>query len=194
MTQMLDIMSGKGGTGKTTLTLHIAGHLAHHARVAVLDLDEQRSASMWYQHASSVGDVPFLVTHEKYHAISADIVLVDHPPRMTEKPLSDSILLVIRPSFFDVQAARKAMQMHASRRIIDVINAVSKSRSEDKAIVETLKPQATIYDRNIYKQTLSAGHTVFDERAGGAYGAPVARIEIDHLVQKLFARNKADIA
>jgi len=191
MTKILDVMSGKGGTGKTTLALQIAGHLANHAKVAVLDLDEQRSATLWYRHASSAGDVPFFVTHEKYLAISSDIVLVDHPPRITEKPVGDSILLVIRPSFFDIHAARKAMKMHENKRIVDVINAVNRSRTEDKLIVESLKPRATIADRNIYKQTLSAGYTIFDDRASKLYSALVARIEIDYLVQALFAKQKA---
>jgi chromosome partitioning protein len=42
------IANPKGGSGKTTLSTNIAGYLAsHRQRVAILDLDRQKSASQW---------------------------------------------------------------------------------------------------------------------------------------------------
>jgi chromosome partitioning protein len=42
------IANPKGGSGKTTLSTNIAGYLASRGqRVAILDLDRQKSATQW---------------------------------------------------------------------------------------------------------------------------------------------------
>ena len=56
--QLISLASLKGGVGKTTSAIHIAGHLAEQGRgVAVVDRDRTRSATSW----SRGGHLPFFV-------------------------------------------------------------------------------------------------------------------------------------
>ena len=57
----LAVLSRKGGTGKTTLAIHlaVAAERAGHATI-LIDLDPQASAAKWNDHRD--GDTPFVVT------------------------------------------------------------------------------------------------------------------------------------
>ena len=51
------IANPKGGSGKTTLSVNIAGYLANRGqRVAMLDLDRQQSSALWL--ATRPDDLP----------------------------------------------------------------------------------------------------------------------------------------
>ncbi|MFB9081254.1 ParA family protein [Deinococcus wulumuqiensis] len=56
---LISLASLKGGVGKTTSAIHIAGHLSKQGRggVAVVDRDRTRSATSW----SRSGNLPFFV-------------------------------------------------------------------------------------------------------------------------------------
>ena len=56
---LISLASLKGGVGKTTSAIHIAGHLSEQGRggVAVIDRDRTRSATSW----SRSGNLPFFV-------------------------------------------------------------------------------------------------------------------------------------
>ena len=57
----LAVLSRKGGTGKTTLAIHlaVAAERAGHTTI-LIDLDPQASAAKWNDHRE--GDTPFVVT------------------------------------------------------------------------------------------------------------------------------------
>ena len=57
----LAVLSRKGGTGKTTLAIHlaVAAERAGHTTI-LIDLDPQASAAKWHDHRE--GDTPFVVT------------------------------------------------------------------------------------------------------------------------------------
>lgn len=191
---LIDFLSGKGGTGKTTLALHVAGALAADgARVVVVDLDPQQSARAWYEFARGEGFTAFAVVSEMTPAAAkkADFVLFDHPPVMTERAIGSTIVLTIQPSFFDVAAARKiAPFLGSSARVIDVLNRFSASRQEDAAILEELDPACVMRDRSIYRRALSGGVTLHDPRAYALFGAPAARAEVDRLTDLIIQREE----
>lgn len=56
---LISLASLKGGVGKTTSAIHIAGHLAgrHNGGVSVIDRDRTRSATSW----ARSGNLPFFV-------------------------------------------------------------------------------------------------------------------------------------
>ena len=57
----LAVLSRKGGTGKTTLAIHLAVEAERTGHTTVLiDLDPQASAGKWNDHRE--GDTPFVVT------------------------------------------------------------------------------------------------------------------------------------
>lgn len=71
------VCNGKGGTGKTTLSVLLAHALAEAGkRVAVLDLDPQATATAWLRECDS-GKVGLYETGSEY-----DAVFIDTPPRL----------------------------------------------------------------------------------------------------------------
>src|SRR5262250_3263752 len=93
------IVSQKGGSGNTTLALHLAIAAAKHQKVLVIDLDPQQSAERWHairQRATGSKDDPSVAAgpYQKLpdmlktaHRLGAELVLIDTPPSS------------IRPSF-----------------------------------------------------------------------------------------------
>ena len=74
------IANPKGGSGKTTLTVNIAGYLANRGqRVALLDLDRQQSASRWL--ALRPDDLPpiRILESKKEEAQRNDWLVIDSP-------------------------------------------------------------------------------------------------------------------
>lgn len=182
----VDFMSGKGGTGKTTLALHTAAMFAHNGiKTAVLDLDrDSASASSWYAYAKEQGrEVPFVVTRERN--VKCDVLIVDHPPHIDSKPLGEVVVLTVRPAMFDVLAARRAAASLKNTRVIDVLNALNVSRSEEKQIAEDIEPAVVVRDRSIYKRTLSAGFTLMSPEVATWYSAGNAKREINEIYQQI---------
>ncbi len=107
------IANPKGGSGKTTLSTNIAGYLAHRGhRVAMLDLDRQKSATQWLTHRSP--DLPGieLMLSEIEKNTPVDWLVIDSPAGLHGKNLDHALKLVhkvivpIAPSAFDIQASR----------------------------------------------------------------------------------------
>jgi chromosome partitioning protein len=101
------LCNGKGGTGKTTLTVLLAHALAAAGKnVAVLDLDPQGTARTWLEESDS-GKV---AKYDQAHAADYDAVLIDTPPRLDALPsalASCSVALIVcSPSPADLWTTR----------------------------------------------------------------------------------------
>jgi len=111
------ILSQKGGSGKTTLSLHlaVAAHQAGHVAV-VIDLDPQASAAGWKD--SRKDEIPVVISvpaSRLPQAIEAakgggvDIAFLDTAPHSGEVALAaaeaaDLILIPCRPGILDLRA------------------------------------------------------------------------------------------
>ena len=126
MPVILAVANQKGGCGKTTTVMNLAGGLTKAKyRVLVVDADPQASATMWSL-ARGQGSLPFDVSTArqlkgKFSALlnaDFDIVLVDCPPGMADPSQDDAgkfardalrgadgILVPLRPSTLDFSAA-----------------------------------------------------------------------------------------
>jgi chromosome partitioning protein len=97
----ITICNGKGGSGKTTLTVLLACALTEAGhQVAVLDTDPQKTATRWIE---AVGGPQLAEEGRSYSAL-----LIDTPPRLESQAVADAIqradvvILVTSPSPADL--------------------------------------------------------------------------------------------
>lgn len=110
MTSAILVANPKGGAGKTTLTVNLAGWLASQNKtVSLLDLDRQKSATKWL--ARRPATLP-AISISGSGKEKTDWMIIDSPAGMHGKNLDHAIKLVSRvlvpiaPSLFDIQASQ----------------------------------------------------------------------------------------
>lgn len=125
MSTIIAVANQKGGCGKTTTTMNLAGAFTRAKySVLVVDADPQASATVWSL-ARGQGSLPFEVRparqfkwrFSELERVEEDLVLVDCPPGITETEDDaakftravlrgvDAILVPLRPSTLDFSAA-----------------------------------------------------------------------------------------
>jgi chromosome partitioning protein len=111
------IANPKGGSGKTTLSTNVAGYLASRGkRVAILDLDRQKSATQWLSNRSSKLPAIELLKSEEEMDAPLEYLVIDSPAGLHGKNLEHALKLVhlvivpIAPSAFDIQASRDFLE------------------------------------------------------------------------------------
>ena len=113
----LAVLSRKGGTGKTTLAIHlaVAAERAGHTTI-LIDLDPQASAAKWNDHRQ--GDTPFVVTAPPSRLTEvlgraadggATLAILDTAPHTETAALdaanaAEMALIPCKPALIDLQA------------------------------------------------------------------------------------------
>jgi chromosome partitioning protein len=160
MAMVITVAQQKGGAGKTMLAANLAAAFAASGRVALIDIDPQRSLTRWHdlrkarlEQAASLtfSDVSGwrLASELEKLRRTHDIVLIDSPPQIdTDAKLAvrgaDLVLVPVQPSPPDIWAAEGTLKLAASegRRAVLVLNrapAASRLREAVEADIATRK-------------------------------------------------------
>ena len=130
MAIILTVAQQKGGAGKTTLAASLAAALAADRRVAVLDIDPQRSLARWHAlrgdrkaAAITFSDVSGWRLARELDRLkgSHDILIIDSPPQIdTDARLAiraaTLVLVPVQPSPPDLWAAEGTLKLAADER------------------------------------------------------------------------------
>jgi len=127
------LLNQKGGTGKTTLALHLAGQWAREGRrVLLVDADPQGSALDWAaQRVRSGGErlfgtvgLPRETLHREVPALARDVdhLIIDGPPRVAALMRSallaaEVVLIPVQPSPFDGWASAEMLRLLEEARL-----------------------------------------------------------------------------
>lgn len=177
------IANPKGGCGKTTLSVNIAGFLANLGQtVALLDMDRQQSAALWVE--TRPEDLP-PVSQLKY-GIEQDSpfnwLVVDSAAGISGSNLAYSliskankIIVPITPSLFDLHASRDFLQtlieekdVRNSRCSIGVVGMRMESRTRAAQALEyflsslDLPVLAHLRETQVYVNAAFEGKSLFD--------------------------------
>ncbi len=147
MAFIITVAQQKGGAGKTTLAANLAAAWSGQLRVALLDIDPQRSLSRWYGlrtkaakahgavHLSEVAGWRLAAELDRLRK-SHDIVIIDSPPQIaTDAKLAirgaDLVLVPMQPSMPDLWAAEGtlALALEEKRPVRVMLNRAAASGS-----------------------------------------------------------------
>jgi chromosome partitioning protein len=148
MAVVFTVAQQKGGAGKTTLAANLAAAFAATQRVALLDIDPQRSLTRWHALRQGRDAKPITFSDVAGWRLPAelerlkkthDIVLIDSPPHVDTDArvavrAADLVLIPLQPSPPDLWAADGTLKLAEAerRRAVLVFNrAPAQSKLRD---------------------------------------------------------------
>ena len=190
LSKVITICQQKGGTGKTTLAVHLALAFAklHNLKIAIIDTDPQGSLGKWFvvrsekkvsnenltfKTASLWGAQYESKTLKKDH----DIVIIDTPPKIESdaRPsieAADLVLIPVTPSHVDFWATEAIIEIakKAGKKIFIQINRAnerSKLVKKTHEYIKSINVKSTntlIGHRQIYASSMGEGKTAVEKQ------------------------------
>ena len=174
------VANPKGGSGKTTLSINLAGYLAASGqRVMMLDLDRQKSATQWL--AARDASLPKIGLLTENQGEGSGWLVIDSPAGLHGKnlehalKLAHQVIVPIAPSVFDIRASQdflSALQAEKSvrkgRAFIGLVGMRVDARTRAGVTLEGLLAQQDLpvlaYLRNAqnYVNAAFEGKSLFD--------------------------------
>mgnify|MGYP003952175639 FL=1 len=190
LSEVITIAQQKGGTGKTTLAVHLALAFIkyHNLKVAIIDTDPQGSLGKWFMIRSekniSNQNLTFKTAslwgaqyESKILKQDHDIVIIDTPPKIESdaRPAIEAanlVLIPVAPSHVDFWATEAIIEIakKAKRKILIQINRAnhrSKLISKTYEYIKSINIPATktlIGNRQIFIASMGEGKTVVEKQ------------------------------
>jgi chromosome partitioning protein len=188
MAIVITVAQQKGGAGKTMLAANLAALWASGRRVALLDIDPQRSLTRWHALRAAHGALPALpfasVSGWRLRAelerlsAAADLLIIDTPPHIDTDALrairaASLVLVPLQPSPPDWWAAEGTLQIAAAerRRAVLLLNRAPARSALRTAVERQIAGQAhatllpvSLGNRSAYAQAFAQGMGVTEAR------------------------------
>ena len=190
LSKVITISQQKGGSGKTTLAVHLALAFIkyHNLKVAIIDTDPQGSLGKWFmirtEKKISNDNLTFKTASlwgAQYEAKALkndhDIVIIDTPPKIESdaRPSiesADLVLIPITASHVDFWATGAIVEIakKANKKILIQINSSSqrsKLISKTNDFIKSLNLSATktiIGNRQIFAASMGEGKTAVEKQ------------------------------
>jgi len=190
LSKVITIAQQKGGTGKTTLAVHLALAFIkyHNLKIVIIDTDPQGSLGKWYVIRSkkklSNDNLTFKTASlwgAQYESKSLkkdhDIVIIDTPPKIESdaRPsieAADLVLIPMTPSHVDFWATEAIVEIakKANKKILIQINRAnqrSKLISKTNEYIKSINLSATqtiIGYRQIFASSMGEGKTAVEKQ------------------------------
>jgi len=199
------LLNQKGGVGKTTLALNLAGRWADQGRrVTVLDADPQASALDWAQarhhaglpRAFGVVGLPRDTLHHEAADLArgVDHLVIDGPPRVAALMRSallaaDLVVVPVQPSPLDGWASAEMLRLIEEARVFRpalrarfVLNRcgartlIARETAQALARQDTGALVHTIGQRVLFAEAMQSGHVAAELEPTGAAAREIAAV------------------
>ena len=177
------ITSQKGGSGKTTVTAHLAVAVerAGHGPVVVIDTDPQQTLATWWKvREAEVPKLAPVILHELPEKLEAleqmgfSYCFIDTPPALTEQnrkvlKLADLVLIPARPSPNDLWSLGATLDL-VKQAGTPFVFILTQAKGNARITVQTIAAlsehgqviQSVIHDRVDYAASMTDGRTALE--------------------------------
>jgi len=208
--RVLAVASRKGGSGKTTLSAHVAvqAELTGNGPVAVMDIDPQGSLADWWNERE-FDSVKFAATTlatlsrdiESLREQGVGLLVIDTPPAITDTisaviKVSDLVLIPTRPSPHDLRSVSATVGMVESlgKPMVFVLNgATPRARITNEAIAVLAQhgplAQGIIHQRVDFAASMIDGRTVMELPSSPRAAEEIGQLWA-YLEQRLFGAGR----
>jgi chromosome partitioning protein len=196
MKRVISVAQRKGGVGKTTLAICVAGELkARGHDVTLVDSDPQSSATGWAEPGNlgfpvqpiALGDQLVAAWVQAVQKVRAGRVVIDTAPNDRSLgaviAISDLVLIPCTPSGVDLYSTVRTLEIvnavrgrrNGAPRLVIVPNRVDRRKLEGQQLVDELTAfdecvSAPIGDRTAFLRAFSAGFPISARTGALAYG------------------------
>ena len=190
LSKVITVAQQKGGTGKTTLAVHLALAFIkyHNLKIVIIDTDPQGSLGKWFMIRSKKNLLDKNLTFKTASLWGAqyesktfkkdnDIVIIDTPPKIESdaRPsieAADLVLIPMTPSHVDFWATEAIIDIakKAQKKVLIQINRAnqrSKLINKTHEYINSIKVASTdiiIGNRQIYPSSMGEGKTAVEKQ------------------------------